>query len=161
MITPSGPKVLEYNARFGDPETQTLLPLLSPTTDLAEIMLACTNHRLDQISIDIEPKFCVTVVAASGGYPGSYQQGHEIRINNGMPLNIKPSQKLNPHSPTPKHAHLPGRHQKTPRNTSHVRRPRPGHLRDCRHPRRRCPNRLRRHVHRLLQGYVLPAGYRS
>ena len=83
MITPSGPKVLEYNARFGDPETQTLLPLLSPTTDLAEIMTACTKHRLDQVSIEIEPKSCVTVVAASGGYPGSYQQGHEIQITKG------------------------------------------------------------------------------
>ncbi|KAI9776566.1 MAG: Bifunctional purine biosynthetic protein ade1, partial [Geoglossum umbratile] len=81
MITKSGPKVLEYNARFGDPETQTLLPLLSSRTDLAEIMTACVEHRLEEVSIEVEPKACVAVVAASGGYPGSYRQGDEIRID--------------------------------------------------------------------------------
>jgi phosphoribosylamine--glycine ligase/phosphoribosylformylglycinamidine cyclo-ligase len=68
MITKSGPKVLEYNARFWDPETQTLLPLLSEKTDLAEIMMACVEHRLEEVSIHVEPKSCVTVVVASGGY---------------------------------------------------------------------------------------------
>ncbi|KAI9779263.1 MAG: hypothetical protein M1839_007515 [Geoglossum umbratile] len=81
MITKSGPKVLEYNARFGDPETETLLPLLSARTDLAEIMTACVEHRLEEVSIEVEPKACVAVVAASGGYPGSYRQGDEIRID--------------------------------------------------------------------------------
>jgi phosphoribosylamine--glycine ligase/phosphoribosylformylglycinamidine cyclo-ligase len=81
MITKSGPKVLEYNARFGDPETQTLLPLLSARTDLAEVMMACVEHRLEEVSIEVNPKACVAVVAASGGYPGSYRQGDEIRID--------------------------------------------------------------------------------
>ena len=71
MITKNGPKVLEYNVRGGDPETQTLLPLLSDDTDLAKIMLACTEHCLDAVDIKIEPKFAATVVACAEGYPGS------------------------------------------------------------------------------------------
>lgn len=80
MITKSGPKVLEYNVRFGDPETQTLLPLLSEKTDLAEIMMACVENRLEEVSIQVEPKSCVTVVTASGGYPGPYRRGDEVHI---------------------------------------------------------------------------------
>jgi len=80
MITKSGPKVLEYNVRFGDPETQTLLPLLSPQTDLAEVMVACTEHWLDAIELKIEPKFSATVIAAAGGYPGPYVRGGEIKL---------------------------------------------------------------------------------
>ncbi|KAI9824988.1 MAG: Bifunctional purine biosynthetic protein ade1 [Sarea resinae] len=80
MITKSGPKVLEYNVRFGDPETQTLLPLLSKETDLAEVMLACTEHWLDAVSLQIEPKFAATVVVAAGGYPGSYAKGTRIEL---------------------------------------------------------------------------------
>ncbi|KAG6032856.1 hypothetical protein E4U40_005899 [Claviceps sp. LM458 group G5] len=72
IITSSGPKVLEYNVRFGDPETQTVLPLLSADTDLAEIMLACTRGCLDNYDLKIEPKFSATVVVAAGGYPGLY-----------------------------------------------------------------------------------------
>jgi phosphoribosylamine--glycine ligase/phosphoribosylformylglycinamidine cyclo-ligase len=75
MITKNGPKALEYNVRFGDPETQTLLPLLSHDTDLAEIMVACTEHWLDSVSITCENKFSATVVAAAGGYPGVYAKG--------------------------------------------------------------------------------------
>jgi len=75
MITKNGPKTLEYNVRFGDPETQTLLPLLSQDTDLAEIMVACTEHWLDSISITCEDKFSATVVVAAGGYPGVYAKG--------------------------------------------------------------------------------------
>ncbi|OLN81812.1 Bifunctional purine biosynthetic protein ADE1-like protein 3 [Colletotrichum chlorophyti] len=83
MITSQGPKVLEYNVRFGDPETQTVLPLLSADTDLAEIMLACTAHeaRLDCVDIKIENKFSATVVVAAGGYPGSYAKGTPMVVN--------------------------------------------------------------------------------
>lgn len=80
MITSDGPKVLEYNVRFGDPETQTLLPLLSANTDLAEVMLACTGGYLDNCSLEIEPKFSATVVLAAGGYPGSYAKGTPITV---------------------------------------------------------------------------------
>ncbi|KAL8953965.1 MAG: hypothetical protein Q9222_000175 [Ikaeria aurantiellina] len=81
MLTKSGPKVLEYNVRFGDPETQTLLPLLKADTDLAEIMLGCTDQWLKSVRIDIEPKFSTTVVAAAGGYPGTYARDHVITID--------------------------------------------------------------------------------
>lgn len=80
MITSSGPKVLEYNVRFGDPETQTVLPLLSADTDLAEIMLACTGGYLDNCHISIEDKFSATVVLAAGGYPGSYAKGTPMKV---------------------------------------------------------------------------------
>ena len=80
MITPEGPKTLEYNVRFGDPETQTVLPLLSEDTDLAEIMLSCTTGCLDKVSIKVEPKFSATVVVAAGGYPGSYAKGTPMQV---------------------------------------------------------------------------------
>ncbi|OAX78810.1 phosphoribosylamine-glycine ligase, partial [Emergomyces africanus] len=81
MMTKNGPKVLEYNVRGGDPETQTLLPLLSDDTDLAEVMVACTDHWLDGVSIKIEPKFSATVIAVAEGYPGSYAKGRDITLN--------------------------------------------------------------------------------
>ncbi|KAL8667955.1 MAG: hypothetical protein Q9202_000421 [Teloschistes flavicans] len=81
MVTSSGPKVLEYNVRFGDPECQTLLPLLSADTDLAEIILACTESALDTVSIKIDDTFAATVVAAAGGYPGPYQRGDIINFD--------------------------------------------------------------------------------
>ena len=80
MITDDGPKVLEYNVRFGDPETQTVLPLLSADTDLAEIMLSCATGRLDKVNIRVEPKFSATVVVAAGGYPGSYAKGTPMKV---------------------------------------------------------------------------------
>ncbi|CAK7271156.1 Bifunctional purine biosynthetic protein ADE1 [Sporothrix epigloea] len=81
MIAPDGsPRTLEYNVRFGDPETQTVLPLLSADTDLAEIMLACTSGCLDAVDIKIENKFSATVVIASGGYPGSYAKGTPMTV---------------------------------------------------------------------------------
>ena len=76
MMTPAGVKVVEYNSRFGDPETQAILPLLK--TDLMEIFVACANGTLDSIDISWEDAFCTTVVLASGGYPGSYQTGYPI-----------------------------------------------------------------------------------
>ena len=80
MITSSGPKVLEYNVRFGDPETQTVLPLLSKDTDLSEIMLACANGYLDNCHLTIEDKYSATVVLAAGGYPGSYAKGTPMAV---------------------------------------------------------------------------------
>ncbi|ORY63503.1 phosphoribosylglycinamide synthetase [Pseudomassariella vexata] len=82
MVTKTGVKVLEYNVRFGDPETQTLLPLLSHDTDLAEIMVACSQGTLDKegLVINVEPKSSTTVVVAAGGYPESYGKGDEIQI---------------------------------------------------------------------------------
>ncbi|KAJ3324455.1 hypothetical protein HDV06_006866 [Boothiomyces sp. JEL0866] len=80
MLTPSGIKVLEYNCRFGDPETQVLLPLLSDSCDLAQILLAAATGRLDSVSISFRHQFACTVVAASGGYPGSYKQGLSITL---------------------------------------------------------------------------------
>lgn len=80
MMTKNGPKVLEYNVRGGDPETQTLLPLLSDDTDLAEIMVACTEHWLDGVSIKVKPDFSTTVIAVAGGYPGAYAKGKKITL---------------------------------------------------------------------------------
>jgi phosphoribosylamine--glycine ligase len=76
MLTKEGPKVLEFNARFGDPETQVVLPLLK--TDLIDIMEATIEGKLDKIQIEWENKKAVCVVAVSNGYPGEYQIGFEI-----------------------------------------------------------------------------------
>ncbi|EKD18026.1 uncharacterized protein L3040_004565 [Drepanopeziza brunnea f. sp. 'multigermtubi'] len=81
MITKNGPKVLEYNVRFGDPETQTLLPLMSKDTDLAEIMLACVAGELDSLDLKVDNKFSATVVVAAGGYPGTYAKGTPMTVN--------------------------------------------------------------------------------
>ncbi len=76
MLTSEGPKVLEYNARFGDPETQVVLPRLK--TDLLDIMEAVIDERLDQVKIEWDDRAAVCVVIASGGYPGSYEKGLTI-----------------------------------------------------------------------------------
>jgi len=76
MMTSEGPKVLEFNARFGDPETQILLPRLK--TDLVEIMQAIIDGRLNEIDIEWSSEPCVGVVMTSGGYPGKYETGYEI-----------------------------------------------------------------------------------
>jgi phosphoribosylamine--glycine ligase len=76
MITNDGPKVLEFNARFGDPEAQVTLPRLK--TDLVDIMLAVINGNLDQLNIEWSDDACVGVVMASAGYPGSYKTGLPI-----------------------------------------------------------------------------------
>jgi phosphoribosylamine--glycine ligase / phosphoribosylformylglycinamidine cyclo-ligase len=76
MLTDQGPRVLEFNCRFGDPETQVLLPLLE--NDLIEIFLACIEGRLDKIEVRWKPEHTVCVVLASGGYPGSYEKGKVI-----------------------------------------------------------------------------------
>jgi len=76
MITSKGPKVIEYNCRFGDPETQVVLPLLD--TDLVDIMLAIYDDKLDTINIQWKDACASCVVMASGGYPKSYPKGLEI-----------------------------------------------------------------------------------
>ncbi|EWC45117.1 bifunctional purine biosynthetic protein ADE1 [Drechslerella stenobrocha 248] len=81
MMTKAGPKVLEYNVRFGDPETQTVLPLLSQDTDLAQVMVSCCEHWLDAVTITIEPRFSTTVVIVAGGYPDTFAKGDAIDIS--------------------------------------------------------------------------------
>lgn len=76
MITAEGPKVLEFNARFGDPETQVVLPRLK--TDLVEVMEAVIDGRLAEIDLEWSPQAGVVVVLASGGYPGKYEKGKAI-----------------------------------------------------------------------------------
>lgn len=76
MMTSDGPKVIEFNARFGDPETQVVLPRLK--TDLLEIMEATHTHTLDQVQIEWTEDAAVTVVLASAGYPGDYEKGKVI-----------------------------------------------------------------------------------
>ena len=76
MINGDSVKVVEFNCRFGDPETQVILPLLDG--DLAEIMLACATGTLDEVEVAWSDKAAVCVVMASGGYPGSYENGKEI-----------------------------------------------------------------------------------
>lgn len=78
MRTPDGMKVVEYNSRFGDPETQVVLPMLK--TDLLEIFEAVTDERLSDVKIEWEEGACVCVVLASGGYPVHYEKGKEISI---------------------------------------------------------------------------------
>ncbi|GAA5866548.1 hypothetical protein JCM8547_005453 [Rhodosporidiobolus lusitaniae] len=87
MLTPTGPKVLEYNVRFGDPETQSLLALLTADTDLAELMLACVERRLDCVKFEMKKEAAVTVVLAAKGYPGSYPKGDEITFD-ALPENV-------------------------------------------------------------------------
>ncbi len=78
MLTSEGPRVLEFNVRFGDPETQAILPLLQ--TDLLEIMFACEEGSLEKLSpLGWEEGYCVCVVIASRGYPGKYEKGKVIR----------------------------------------------------------------------------------
>lgn len=76
MITSEGPKIVEYNCRFGDPEIQAILPLLK--TDLVDLMMEVVEGRLKEKQPEISPESCICVVMASGGYPGSYQKGKPI-----------------------------------------------------------------------------------
>ncbi len=77
MISAQGPQVLEYNVRFGDPETQAVLPRLQ--SDLIEVMLASCEGSLNEIELAWDKRPCVCVVMSSGGYPGKYQIGYEIK----------------------------------------------------------------------------------
>ncbi len=75
-LTKDGTKIVEYNARFGDPETEVYMRLLE--SDLLEALLACTNGSLDQINLKCSNKYAVCVIATSGGYPGAYKKGKVI-----------------------------------------------------------------------------------
>ena len=77
MLTPDGPRVLEYNARFGDPEAQVVLPRMK--NDIIDVMEACVDGRLDTIDLQFEDKATVCVILASDGYPVAYEKGFEIK----------------------------------------------------------------------------------
>ena len=85
MLTPKGPKVIEYNCRFGDPETQVVLPLLE--SDLLTVMQAVTNENLAQVEVKFSKKSACCVIMASDGYPSAYGKGYEIDI----PSDVLPS----------------------------------------------------------------------
>ena len=82
MLTPAGPKVIEYNCRFGDPETQVVLPLLK--SDLLTVMRACREGTLAQCEVSFSETAAACVVMASKGYPGKYETGYEIQIAPGF-----------------------------------------------------------------------------
>lgn len=79
MMTRDGPKVLEYNVRFGDPETQSLLALMD--SDLAHVMVACAEGTLAQVPVTVSDRAAATVVVAAGGYPGSYAKGTVMKLD--------------------------------------------------------------------------------
>ena len=76
MLTPKGPRVLEYNARFGDPEAQVVIPRMK--NDIIDVMEACIDGTLDKINLEFEDNAAVCVVLASEGYPVSYEKGLPI-----------------------------------------------------------------------------------
>ena len=78
MLTPKGPKVIEYNCRFGDPETQVVLPLLK--SDLLTIMKATTEGTLDECEVEFSEGSAACVIMASKGYPEAYKSGFDIEI---------------------------------------------------------------------------------
>ncbi len=86
MITPNGPKVIEYNCRFGDPETQVVLPLLK--TDLLTVMQAVTEGRLSEVNVEFAEDSACCVVMASDGYPQKYASGFEIKLPEETTANI-------------------------------------------------------------------------
>ncbi|MEA4822569.1 MAG: phosphoribosylamine--glycine ligase [Clostridiaceae bacterium] len=86
MMTPTGPRVVEYNARFGDPETQCLMPLLK--SDLVPILEACIDGTLDHVNVEWHDGACACVVLASGGYPGSYEKGLPIHGIGKLPRDV-------------------------------------------------------------------------
>lgn len=86
MITKDGPKVIEYNCRFGDPETQVVLPLLE--TDLLTVMQAVTNGNLADIDVRFSDKNACCVIMASGGYPEKYGKGYELSIPDSISGNV-------------------------------------------------------------------------
>jgi phosphoribosylamine--glycine ligase len=86
ILTDSGPKVLEYNCRFGDPETEVVLPLLK--SDLLPLLLACCEGNLSRQYVQINDGYAIDVVMASGGYPGTYEKGKEIQGLNSLPDDV-------------------------------------------------------------------------
>ncbi|KAJ1679738.1 hypothetical protein EV182_001429 [Spiromyces aspiralis] len=87
MLTSDGPKVLEYNCRFGDPETAVVLPLLSDSCHLVDILLAAVEGCLDAVPVSFKDGYAATVVMASEGYPGSYPKGRTIEFQS-VPANV-------------------------------------------------------------------------
>lgn len=87
MLTPDGPKVLEYNVRFGDPETQVLLPLV--TEDVANLLAACAEGRPIPERLELADESALVVVLAAGGYPGSYAKGDVISLPEDLPENVR------------------------------------------------------------------------
>ena len=86
MLTPDGPKVIEYNCRFGDPETQVVLPLLK--TDLLTVMQAVENGTLADMNVEWSDGAAACVILASGGYPGHYEKGKPITLPDALPGNV-------------------------------------------------------------------------
>ena len=86
MLTPKGPYVIEYNCRFGDPETQVVLPLLK--TDLLSIMLSCENETLGELDVEWHSGAAACVILASGGYPLRYEKGFPITLPESLPENV-------------------------------------------------------------------------
>ena len=86
MLTPKGPKVIEYNCRFGDPETQVVLPLLK--TDLLTVMQAVENGTLGELNVEWSDGAAACVILASGGYPGHYEKGKAITLPGSLPENV-------------------------------------------------------------------------
>ena len=91
MLTPKGPKVLEYNARFGDPETQVVLPRMK--NDIVDVFEACVDGTLDQIDLEFEDNAAVCVVLASDGYPVKYEKDSQSMV-----LNISRAARINLYS---------------------------------------------------------------
>ena len=86
MLTKDGPKVIEYNCRFGDPETQVVLPLLK--TDLFTVMRAVTEEKLAECPVEFDNGAAACVILASKGYPGSYEKGYPISIPNDLDAEV-------------------------------------------------------------------------
>ena len=86
MLTPDGPKVIEYNCRFGDPETQVVLPLLK--TDLLTVMQAVENKTLGDLTVEWHDGAAACVILASGGYPSHYEKGKVITVPDAFPENV-------------------------------------------------------------------------
>ena len=86
MLTPDGPKVIEYNCRFGDPETQVVLPLLK--TDLLTVMQAVENETLAELNVEWRSDAVACVILASGGYPGPYEKGRVMTLPETLPSNV-------------------------------------------------------------------------
>ena len=108
-------KVVEYNARFGDPETQVVLPMLK--TDILDIFEAVTDERLSELKIEWEEGACVCVVLASGGYPEKYEKGKQIEIG----------------ALDERHSARPCGHETRKRRFKNQRRPRSGRVRQGKH----------------------------
>ena len=86
MLTKDGPRVIEYNCRFGDPETQVVLPLLK--TDLLTVMQAVADERLSEIDVEFSGEFACCVISASRGYPEKYESGYEIKLPERMDAEV-------------------------------------------------------------------------